>query len=146
MEDWNDFRLVLALTRQGSLPKAAFALKINPSTAYRRLNALEARLGVRLFARDGGNYLPTETGDRMALAAERVEAEALSLDRELSGGDRSLTGRLRVTASETLAFGLLTDVLAQFHALHRGIQVELAVDNRELDLSRREADVALRAT
>ncbi len=146
MDDWNDFRLVLALARQGSLPKAAVALKVNPSTAYRRLNALENRLGTRLFARDDGSYLPTETGDRMALAAERIEAEALTLAREISGGDRRLAGCLRVTASETLAFGVLTEILGQFRTAHPGIQIELTVDNRELDLSRREADVALRAS
>src|SRR5579863_5313879 len=146
MRDWNDFQLVLALARSNSLQKAALALKVNHSTAYRRLNALEARIGVALFERSASGYISTEAGERMVLAAERIEAEALALDREVSGGDDRLTGSLRVTMSETLAFGLVTDLLATFRVRHPGIRVEVSIDNRELDLSRREADVALRAT
>jgi len=146
MDDWNDFRLVLALSRFGSLHRAAGALKVNHSTAYRRLNALEARLGVRLFDRAASGYLATEAGERIAHAAERIEAEVHTIDREITGGDSRLSGALRLTASETLAYGLLTDLLATFRAQHPGIHIELAIDNRELDLSRREADIALRAT
>ncbi len=146
MDDWNDFRLALALARLGSLQKAAAALKVNHSTAYRRLNALEARLGVKLFERAATGYLPTAAGERIALAAERIEAEALALDREITGRDSRLSGSLRVTASETLAYGVLTGLLAEFRAAHPGIRIELSIDNRELDLSRGEADIALRAT
>jgi len=146
MEDWNDFRLVLALTRLSSLQKAAAVLKVNQSTAYRRLNALEERLGLRLFDRSPNGYLATEAGQRMALAAERIEAEALAVDREITGHDARLSGMLRVTSSETLAYGLLTGILAEFRARHPGIVIEMTIDNRELDLSRREADIALRAT
>jgi DNA-binding transcriptional LysR family regulator len=75
-----------------------------------------------------------------------METEALALDRDLSGRDTRLTGTVRVTASETLAFGMLSGEIAHFRKQHTGIQVELMVDNRVLDLSRREADVAFRAT
>src|SRR5690606_41658513 len=83
-------------------------------------------------------------GARMAAGAERMEDEALSLARDIGGRDRRLCGRLRVTSSETLAYGRLTTHLAAFRQAHPGIVVELAVDNRVLSLSRREADVALR--
>jgi molybdate transport repressor ModE-like protein len=145
MEDWNDLRLVLAIGRAGSLTGAAQELGVNHSTAFRRLNALEDRIGVRLFERlPGGVYLPTAAGERMAETAERIETETAALDREIAGRDHRLTGQLRVTSSETLAYRLLTHHLARFRAVHPGIVVELAIDNRILSLSRREADVALR--
>jgi len=145
MEDWNDFRLVLAVQRAGMLTAAAKAMGIDHSTAFRRLNALEARIGVRLFERlPGGIYQPTAAGERMAAAAERMEDEALILDRDLVGQDHRLSGRVRVTSSETLAFARLTQHLAAFRQVHPGIEVELVIDNRVLSLSRREADIALR--
>ncbi|MCZ0732770.1 LysR family transcriptional regulator [Phreatobacter sp. AB_2022a] len=145
MEDWNELRLVLAVQRAGSLTTAAQALGIDHSTAFRRLKALETRLGVRLFERlPGGVYAPTAAGQRMALSAERMEDEVLALDRDLSGRDHRLAGRLRVTCSETLAYSRLTGHLAAFRAVHPGIVVELVIDNRVLSLSRREADIALR--
>ena len=145
MDDWNEPRLVLAVRRAGSLTGAAKALGIDHSTAFRRLNALEARLGVRLFERlPGGSYDATAAGERMAAAAERMEDEALALARDIAGRDRRLSGRLRVTSSETLAYRELTRHLATFRKAHPGIVVELVVDNRVLSLSRREADIALR--
>ena len=145
MEDWNEPQLVLAVHRASSLTGAAKALDIDHSTAFRRLNALEARLGVRLFERlPGGAYQATPAGERMAAAAERMEDEALAIGRDIAGRDHRLSGRLRVTSSETLAYRKLTDHLARFRQTHPGIVVELVVDNRVLNLSRREADIALR--
>ena len=146
MEDWNDARLVLAVSRTGSLTAAAKQLRVDHSTVFRRLSALEAKLGLRLFERGpGGAYGATAAGARAALAAERMEDEALGLARDLAGQDRRLTGRLRVTCSETLAYRLLTRHIARFRADNPGIVVELVVDSRVLNLSRREAEVALRA-
>lgn len=145
MDDWNDLRLVLAISRAGTLTGAAQSLGVNHSTAFRRLNNLEEQLGVRLFERlPGGVYQTTAAGDRMAETAERIESEAAGLDRDIAGLDHRLTGQLRVTSSETLAYRLLTQQLARFRQLHPGIVVELTIDNRILSLSRREADIALR--
>lgn len=145
MDDWNELRLVLAIQRAGSLTAAAATLGIDHSTAFRRLKALEERLGVRLFERlPGGAYKATEAGSRMAAGAERMEDEALALDRDILGRDHRLSGSLRVTSSETIAYSRLTTLLAAFRQTHPGIVVELAIDNRVLSLSRREADIALR--
>ncbi|GHC65064.1 LysR family transcriptional regulator [Limoniibacter endophyticus] len=145
MDDWNEFRLVLAVQRATSLTAAAIALGVDHSTVFRRLKALEERLDVRLFERlPGGTYQATEAGARMAAGAERMEDEALALDRAISGHDHRLQGRLRITSSETLAYSRLTTFLAAFRQTHPGIVVELTVDNRVLSLSRREADIALR--
>lgn len=145
MDDWNELRLVLAIQRAGSLTAAAKALGVDHSTAFRRLNAIEANLGARLFERlPGGTYQATSAGQRMSAAAERMEDEALALDRDITGRDHRLSGRLRITSSETLAYCVLTRRLATFRQAHPGIVVELVVDNRVLSLSRREADIALR--
>lgn len=80
----------------------------------------------------------------MAAAAERMEDEALAVDRAIAGRDHSLSGRLRITSSETLAHRELTRHLSDFQKVHPGIVVELVIDNRVLSLSRREADIALR--
>ena len=147
MDNWNDLKLVLAIHRAGTLVGGAVALAVNHSTAFRRLNALEERVGTRLFERlPGGTYVATPEGERFSATAERVEAETLALGRDVAGRDTRLTGSLRVTSSETLAYAVLTEQLARFRAAHPGIVVELVVDNRVLSLSRREADVALRVT
>jgi DNA-binding transcriptional LysR family regulator len=143
---WDDLRYALAIARAGGLTGAAAALGVNHSTMFRRLNALEEMLGVQLFERLPGGYVATEAGERLIGAAERVEAETLAVEREITGRDTRLCGRLRVTCSETLAFRLLTAEIARFRDVHPGIRVELVIDNRQLDLARREADVALRAT
>lgn len=145
MDDWNALRLILAVQRTGSLTAAALQLGIDHSTAFRRLKALESQLAVRLFERlPAGHYQSTEAGARMAAAAERMEAEAHALDRDITGRDHRLSGRLRVTSSETLAHSRLTGHLAAFRQTQPGIVVELVIDNRVLSLSRREADIALR--
>lgn len=136
--------LILALSRARTLAGAAEQLGVDLSTVFRRLNALEARLRVRLFERSPRGYQLTAAGERAAAAAERVETEILALDREISGRDQQLSGVLRVTASETLSHAVLPRLIAQFHAAHPRIQVVLSIDNRMLDLARREADVALR--
>jgi DNA-binding transcriptional LysR family regulator len=145
IDDWNDLKLVLAIARSGALTRAAGVLHVDHSTVYRRLQALERRLGTKLFERSpSGEYRPTAAGTQMAAAAERIEAETQLLGRTVLGQDQRLTGRLKVTSSETLAYRLLTDQIARFRVTHPGILVELVVDNRVLSLSRREADIALR--
>jgi DNA-binding transcriptional LysR family regulator len=139
-----DLPLILALSRERTLAGAAERLQVDLSTVFRRLNTLEARLRVRLFDRSARGYQLTAAGERAAGAAERVETELLSLDREISGRDQQLSGVLRVTASETLSHAVLPRLFARFHEQHPLIQLVLSIDNRMLDLGRREADVALR--
>ncbi len=146
VSDWNEFKIVLAVARAGSLAGAAKDLGHDHSTIFRWLNALEKRKAVQLFDRTSGQYVPTDAGAQMVLAAERMEAEALALDRSITGQDTRLSGKLKVTSSETLAYRILNEVLASFRHEHGGIEIELLVDNRQLDLLRREADIAIRAT
>jgi DNA-binding transcriptional LysR family regulator len=142
--DANDLNLVLALSRERTLAAAAEKLGVDLSTVFRRLNALESRLQVRLFDRHARGYQLTSAGERAAGAAERVETELLALDRDISGRDQQLSGVVRVTASETFSYAVLPPLFARFQQLHPLIRVVLSIDNRVMDLSRREADVALR--
>jgi DNA-binding transcriptional LysR family regulator len=142
--DWNDLRWFLAIARQGSLAGAARALGVNHSTVFRRLNALEAGLGVRLFERSPSGYVPTAEGEAMLAGAERVKEEMLGIERRLLGGDVRLSGTLRVTTTDTLAQGLLMPHLGAFRAAYPEIALELITSNVFFSLSKREADVALR--
>ena len=90
MPSWDDLRLALAVARGGGLAPGAALLAVNPSTVFRRLNALDSELGVRLFDRQPGRWSPTPAGERLLDGAERMENEATSLDRELSGRDLRL--------------------------------------------------------
>lgn len=146
MSDWNEFRIVLAIGRSGSLVGAAKDLGHDHSTVFRWLNALEKRRGVQLFDRTSSQYVPTEAGLQMVMTAERLETEILALDRSITGRDARLSGKLKITSSETLAYRILNEVLADFRRQHDGIELELLVDNRQLDLLRHEADIAIRAT
>jgi DNA-binding transcriptional LysR family regulator len=139
-----DLPLVLALARAGTLAAAGEVLEVDQSTVFRRLNELERRLGVRLFERSASGYRLTEAGALAANAAERMETELHALDREITGRDQQLSGAVKLTASETLSYGVLPQLIAHVRRTHPGIQLTLAIDNRMYDLSRREADVALR--
>jgi DNA-binding transcriptional LysR family regulator len=141
-----DLRTLLVIAREGSLAGAARRLRVNHSTVFRRLGAIEARLGTRLFERQGGSYVTTAAGEDLLRTAERVEAEVEALERRLSGQDLRLTGSLRLTAPDDISEVLVMPLLAEFRHSYPEITVELAVDNRMLNLTRREADVALRPT
>jgi DNA-binding transcriptional LysR family regulator len=142
--DWNDLRSFLAIARQGSLQGAARTLGVNHSTVFRRLNALEARLGARLFDRSARGYALTAGGEHMLASAERVEDEILGLEHRLLGGDVRLSGTLRVTTTDTLVHGVLGPHLRAFQTAYPAIELELITGNAFFDLYKREADVALR--
>jgi len=141
-----DLRTLLAIARAGTLAGAARRLKVNHSTVFRRLGAIEDRLGTRLFERKDGAYVTTAAGEDLLRTAERVEAEVEALERRLSGQDLRLTGALRLTAPDDLAEVVVMPALAAFQASYPAITVELVIDNRMLNLTRREADIALRPT
>lgn len=143
---WDDLALVLAIARTGSLSGAGRALGTTHSTVYRKLLAMEARLQTRLVERLPDGYVLTAAGEVVRQAAERMEQEVHGLERRILGEDVRLDGALRITTTDTLACGVLSPVLARFRARHPGITLDLIVDNRALNLTRRDADVAVRPT
>lgn len=142
--DWEDLRFFLAIRRAGSLTAAAARLRVNQSTVSRRLAALEATIGARLFERTRSGLRGTATAERLAPAAERLEAEVFAVARVLSGAESRIEGVVRVTATEGLGVHLVAPALPELHRAHPALQVELLLDSRALSLSRREADLALR--
>lgn len=142
--DWDDLRVALAVGRSGTHGAAARTLGIDPTTIGRRIAALEQALGARLFDRTPGGLVPTEEGRTLLLRAERVEAELLAAEREIKGADAKLTGSVRITAGDGLVHYVLIPALDALRRQHPAIEVELRADTKALDLSRREADVAIR--
>lgn len=143
--EWSDLRLFLAIARAGTLGAAARKLGLTQPTMGRRLRALELALGQTLFQRTQDGFVLTDEGQAVLLHAERMEEEALAVERALAGGAQ-LQGQLRVTASDWFGAHVLTPILAGFTQLHPGVTVELLTDQRRLSLARREADLAFRIT
>lgn len=144
--DWNDLNLVLAICRSGTLSGAAKSLGINYTTVFRRINAIEKKLDVRLFDRQPTGYVMTDAGEVMKRSAERIDEEVITLSRELTGKDLRLQGTIRITAPEGVALHLLSPHLAAFCALHPDITMEMIATSSPLRLSKREADLAVRVT
>lgn len=144
MLDWDDLRYFLALSRHGSLSATAKVLHVSQSTVGRRLNSLEATLAVRLLNRTPDGYVPTLAGEEVRRKAESLEAEALALERDVTGRDTRLRGLVRVTCAETMAAHLLAPSFASLHAQHPDIMIELIPNPRELSLAMREADISVR--
>lgn len=144
--EWSDLSVILAICRAGSLSGAARALRVNHSTVFRKLNAIEEKTGVRFFERLPDGYAMTDAGRTAMQYAERIEAEVHALGREVLGQDLRLQGRVTVTAMEGLAIGVLPGLLAAFRLRHPEVVIELVGSVAALDLARREADVAVRAT
>ncbi len=143
--DWDDVRFFLAVAREGSISGAARKLSVNHATVSRRIAGFEKRVGTRLFERLAGGWVPTPAGDEMLAAALRVEEELQTLDRRITGRDAQLSGTLRVTLSDAAAFALMTE-LGEFSRAHPSVELELAASNALTNLTRREADVAIRVT
>lgn len=142
--NWDDFRIFLAIADQGSLAGAARQLRVNHSTVFRRLNTIEEDLKVRLFERLPHSYVLTAAGEEMAEAARRVEADVADIERRIVGREFQLRGSLRVTTTEALADAYLTRRVMEFCDLYPEIRVDLVVGYQVYDLSKREADVAIR--
>lgn len=142
--DWSDLRVFLAIAREGKLGAAARTLAQSQPTMGRRLRALETAIGHPLFRRTAEGFVLTEEGGAVLRHAERMEAEALAIEREIAGQAQQLEGPLRVTCSDWFGVNLLAPVLADFSRQHPRVMVELITDARFLSLSRREADLAFR--
>jgi DNA-binding transcriptional LysR family regulator len=143
--DWNDVKAFLAVARGGSTLAAAKALGVNQTTVARRVEALEAAVGLRLFERGQTGSKLTEAGEDLMGEAGRMEAAAQGFGNRAASHQRGLAGTLRVTATEILANLIITPALAEFRALYPDVRVDLAITDRTLDLAHGEADVALRA-
>jgi DNA-binding transcriptional LysR family regulator len=144
--EWSDLEVVLAICRTGSLSGAARLLGNNHSTVFRKINAIETRLGVRLFERLPTGYAMTEAGEATMHYAERMENEVRAFETDLFGRDLQLHGKVRIGMGEGLAKLVFPPLLAEFQRINPGVTVDVVSSVDNSDLSRREVDIAIRAT
>lgn len=144
MLEWDDLRFFLAVHRTGSHAGAARTLRVAATTIGRRLAALEAAAGARLFTRTPDGLVPTAAARALLPHAERVEAEVMDAERALAGADARPTGTVRITTGDGFAMAVLTPAIPAFLAANPGLRIEVHADLRVFDLTRGEADVAVR--
>jgi DNA-binding transcriptional LysR family regulator len=142
--EWSDIKIFLAIARAGSLSGAARLTRQSQPTMGRRLRVLEGDLAHALFQRSADGFTLTDEGSALLAHAERMEEEALSVERELAGQDQQLEGPLRVSSSDWFGIYMLTPVFAELVKAHPMLVIELVTDSRLFSLARREADVVFR--
>ena len=143
---WDEFRLVKSIADARSLAGAADRLGVNQSTVFRRLAALEAAVGARLFDRSRAGYEPTAAGEDMIALATTMGESIVEFERRVAGRDVKLTGELSVTVPMAIGLHFMPAIVAEFQAANPSVVVDLILSNETFDLSRRGADVAVRLT
>lgn len=141
-----DVDMVLALTRAGTLPGAAARLAVDASTVFRSLKRVEKGLGQRLFETSRAGYAPSELAQELALHAEQMEAQLEAARSAAQTVPNQVSGTVRITTTDTLLHGLVAPAIRQLRTLHPLLTYDLRESNELASLSRRDADIALRAT
>src|SRR6201992_112104 len=141
---WELFRTFLEVARDGSLSGAARKLALTQPTVGRHIDVLEAGLGLSLFCRSPQGLTPTPAALELVGHAEAMAAASAALRRTASSGAQTDRGTVRIAASEMIGCEVLPPMLARFRESHPGIVLELALSNRNEDLLRRDADIAVR--
>lgn len=142
--DWNDYKIVLQVAEAGSLSKAAKLAGSSHPTMFRRINAVEEKLGVRLFERFRTGYHPTAAGEEVVAVANQIAELTADAERRVAGRDLRPAGTVRIATTDTLLFALLAPVVAEFRKVEPEITLEIIASNEISDLSLRESDIALR--
>lgn len=136
----------MAIAESGSLSGAARQLQVSHATIFRRLGEIERRLGVLLFHRSRTGYLPTQAGEELASTARDIQAAVWSAERRVAGRDLQPSGSVWITTTDSLLAGLLAPIFYEFRCAYPQITLDVAVSNQPFNLSKREADVAIRAS
>lgn len=143
MEDWNDLRYILAVARHGTLTEGARALGVDPTTVARRLRSIEEGTQVTLFEKLKHGAVLSAAGEEMVSVAEAIEQMTHALDARVQGLDAKLEGTVRVTAIDRLLTHWMPD-LAAFTERYPDVRLELTSSYQLVNLTRRDADVAVR--
>lgn len=141
--EWSSLQSFLAVVRAGRLTTAARQLGIDHSTLSRRMAALEAALGAKLFDRRPDGYHLTIAGERLFNLARDMESGALAVEAELSGTSLRIAGTLRIGAPDGFGTVFLAGRLGSFALRHPGLELQLVTLPRVFNLSKREADLAI---
>lgn len=142
--NWDDVRFFLALDRERSFKGASKLLAVHGSTVSRRLDQLEQSVGTALFSRTPDGLVPTGAADRVRAAATEVETAVENMERSLHGWESVPVGDVRIALLESLATHLLGPRVGELLRAHPGIRLELVPGVGVLDLTRGEADLAIR--
>jgi DNA-binding transcriptional LysR family regulator len=144
--DWDDLKYLLAVARHGSSLAAGRALGVDQSTVQRRLAELERQLGQPIVKRQPAGYRLTEFAEALLPHAEQVESAALALQQHVERTSADITGVIRVTCPEPIVLRITqSDFLDRFRALHPKLQVQFVMSDKYVDLTKGEADIALRS-
>ncbi|MFO1271844.1 MAG: LysR family transcriptional regulator [Rubrivivax sp.] len=141
-----DLEVTLALVRGGTLAAAGERLGVDASTVFRSLQRIERGLGRRLFERTRSGYRPTELAAGLAEHAERMEAAVEAARSAVESAPAQVSGTVRITTTDTLLHGLVAPALRGLQQAHPLLQYELHTGNELASLTRRDADIAVRAT
>jgi DNA-binding transcriptional LysR family regulator len=144
--DYSDLSLILALVRGGTLARAAGLLRVDVSTVFRAVRRLEAALGQTLFEKSRAGYLPTTLATTLAEQAERAEQALEAARVGVEQGGEVISGTVRLTCTDSVLQSLLLPALAHFMPGYPALTLELSTSNDFANLSRRDADIALRLT
>ncbi len=144
--NWDNLRYVLMVANKGSIAAAARELEVNRTTVLRRINKFQENLNCRIFDRGDAGYVLTPEAEKMIHAAREVENTLFDMQRQIAGHELKLEGELRVTTTDSFMLSVLGPHLATFQQKHPHIVVDVLVTNSLLDLTRRDADVAIRPT
>jgi DNA-binding transcriptional LysR family regulator len=142
----SDLEVVLALTRSGTLAAAGERLGLDPSTVFRAIQRIERGLGQPLFERSRLGYLASEQAQVLAGHAEQMEAHLESARSAAQLAPEQVSGTVRITTTDTILHGLVAPALKALHATHPLLAYELHAGNELASLTRRDADIAVRAT
>ena len=141
---WDDIRFFLAVCRAGSLSGAARDLDVDHATVGRRLAAFERKLGAKLVNRTPEGFSITSAGQQIFADCESMEGAALAVERRAAGQDARSAGRVSVATTENLACQLVVPAVAELRTTHPQLEVNVLADFRLLDITRRQADIAVR--
>ena len=144
MDSWDHYRTLLAVLDEGSLSGAARALGLTQPTVGRHIEAIETELGIPLFSRSVGGLAPTEAGLALRPHAEAMADAAAAIVRTASGEVDAVRGAVRIAAADIVGVEVLPPILTGLHDAHPELVLELTLSNRQEDLLRREADIAVR--
>jgi DNA-binding transcriptional LysR family regulator len=146
MNDWDNYRLILALHRTGTLRGAALWLKVNHSTVSRRLAWLNKEYESDVFERTTDGYRPTSLGNQLITAAERIEDIAISTERRKRASATNLSGEINLSVPPPIAQHLLLQTMNQFSIDYPLIRLNINSSFQLLNLDRSEADIVIRGT
>ncbi|WP_184304579.1 LysR family transcriptional regulator [Roseateles oligotrophus] len=141
--NWDNLRVFLAVARQGSAMEAAVTLDLDQSTITRRLKQLEQDIGTQLFDRSPQGHRLTAMGQRLLESVQRIEDTLALADADIGGDSHALHGHVRLGATEGFGSYFLAPQLADFCERHPAISVDLLAVPRFVNLSKREADLAI---